>query len=59
MTFDDGVITLEPADAEMIGELLTDAATDGSPVRVAIDDGGVKLSVARGTWTPAIGSIHV
>jgi len=31
------------------------AAERREPVRVAIDDGGVKFAVGRGAWTAAIG----
>lgn len=55
--FDNGIIQLDAEAAELVGEILTDAATDGATVRVAIDDGGLKLSVDRGTWTPPIGML--
>jgi hypothetical protein len=42
----------------MVRQLLIDATLEpGGSVRVAID-GGLKLSLDRGTWTPPIGRIH-
>lgn len=58
MSFDE-VINLTPDEASLIGDSLVTAAAEGLPTRVAIDDGGVKFSVARGTWTPPIGSLNV
>ena len=55
MGFDE-VITLNPDDSAMIGDMLIGAAAARVPVRVAIDDGGLKVSAGRSTWTPAIGT---
>ena len=33
------------------------AADKSQPVRFAIDDGGLKLSIGRGTWTPPLGQV--
>lgn len=58
MSFDE-VITLTPDDASIIGDALVNAAAENLPTRVAIDDGGVKFSIARGTWSPPIGTQEV
>lgn len=55
MTFDE-VITLTPDQAAMIGDILTGAAAAQYRVRVATDDGGVKIAVGRHTWSPPIGT---
>jgi hypothetical protein len=52
----DHVITIGPSDADWLASLFVGAADRGDAVRVAIDEGGVKFAVGRGTWTPAIGT---
>jgi hypothetical protein len=49
------IITVQPGDAEWISTMLVGAAERWERVRFAIDDGGVKIAVGRGAWTPAIG----
>lgn len=49
------IITVQPGDAEWISTMLVGAASRWERVRFAIDEGGVKIAVGRGTWTPAIG----
>lgn len=49
------IITVQPGDAEWISTMLVGAAERWERVRFAIDDGGVKIAVGAGTWTPAIG----
>lgn len=56
--FDNGVITVAPDDAEWLAGMFARAAARLETVRVAIDEGGVKVAVGRGTWTPAIGEQH-
>jgi len=55
MSFDDGVVTLTPRQAIDIAEILLEAGNEHDHVRVAIDDGGVKLAVGRGVWSLPIG----
>lgn len=55
MSFADGVVSLSPSEATELAELLEEAGAELEHVRVAIDDGGVKLSVGRGVWSLAIG----
>lgn len=56
--FDNGVIVLRGDELRLVAELLTDAADWTSTVRVAIDDGGLKLKRDELTWTPAIGRLE-
>lgn len=53
--FDNGVIIVGPNDADWIATMFVGAAERQHPVRVAIDDGGVKFKVSNGAWTPPIG----
>ncbi len=51
----DTVIEVDANTAKLIAEYLA-TATRGA--RFAIDDGGVKVSVDRATWTPPLGSVY-
>lgn len=51
------VITVEPEDSDWLAGVFAGAASMRDPVRVAIDDGGVKVSVGRHTWSPPIGTV--
>ena len=55
MSFDE-VVHLDHDQAAVIGAMLDRAATEYQPVRVAIDDGGVKLAIGHQSWTPPIGT---
>ena len=49
------IVILSPGDALLIVDILAAAGADHEQTRVAIDAGGLKLSVSRRTWTPPIG----
>ena len=51
------VITLDGEALSIVADQLARAVKDRSSVRVAIDDGGVKFSVGRGSWSPALGTV--
>jgi len=51
----DNVITIPSGECDWLSGMFVGAAERRDPVRVAIDDGGVKFKVGNGTWTPAIG----
>ena len=51
------VITVKPSDCDYLAGLFTGAGDRVESVRVAIDDGGCKFAVGRGTWTHAIGEV--
>lgn len=53
------VITLEGRSLEAFIAYLADVAArpEVHSVRVAIDDGGVKLSIDRGSWTRPLGEV--
>jgi hypothetical protein len=54
MSFDE-VIHLDREQAAVIGAMLDRAAMAYEHVRVAIDDGGLKLAIGRESWTPPLG----
>jgi hypothetical protein len=51
----DEVVHLDREQAAVIGGMLDRAAMQYEHVRVAIDEGGVKLAIGRQSWTPPIG----
>lgn len=51
----DSVIEVDAETAQQLAEYLA-STTRGA--RFAIDDGGVKVSVDRGVWTPPLGSVY-
>jgi hypothetical protein len=52
----DEVVHLNHKEAAVIGAMLDRAANEHDTVRVAIDDGGLKLAIGHHTWTPALGT---
>jgi len=50
------VITLSLSDADEIAQELSFAIANQSSVRVAVEDGGFKISVAGGTWSLPYGA---
>jgi hypothetical protein len=57
MSFDE-VVFLNRDEAAVIGAMLDRASAEYDTVRVAIDDGGLKLALGHQVWTPALGSME-
>jgi hypothetical protein len=51
----DNVITIPSGECDWLSGMFVGADERRDPVRVVIDDGGVKFKVGNGTWTPPIG----
>jgi hypothetical protein len=54
----DEVVYLTHDQVVDLAEELDYAAQKHLPARVAVDDGGPKISVDRGLWSPPIGSMQ-
>ena len=56
MSFDDGVVYLDHQATQAAAEELIRALGKGWRVRVAVDDGGLKIAVGYGSWSPPYGT---
>jgi len=55
MSFDE-VVYLNGDEAAVIGNMLDVASAHTNRVRIAIDEGGLKLAIGNQSWTPALGT---
>ena len=53
-----GVATLTNDQAALLADILGDAIRNYLPVRIGLDDGGLKIAVGyHGSWTPPLGEL--